>query len=601
MKLKYIIALLALVFCAGQLQGQNIVQAEYYFDTDPGYENATAINIPTPTADINGLLVNATVAALSGGFHTMYVRTKDALGRWSHTNNIAFAKHVAPPLAAAVLNITKAEYYFDADPGYENGVDIPITASADISNLLINADVTALSQGFHTLYVRVRDAAGKWSVVNNYPFAKHLAVPGAATIFNINKAEYYFDTDPGYENGVDIPLTASTNISNLLVNTDVTALSQGFHTMYVRVRDAAGKWSVVNNYPFAKHLAVPAASAIVNITTAEYFFDTDPGYGNGTNITVTPSTDINNLAMGVDVTALTSGFHTLYIRTADAAGKWSETNTYPFAKHLAIAPAGVITNITRIEYFLDTDPGIGNATPVAGFASAPDVNNFSFNAIVSTVPLGPHTLYVRTQDESGRWSITNRHSFNGGVALPITLLAFDATLQKDNTVLLNWNTEQEINLAHYELERSTNGTSWKKIGQVTPSAPNSTEKKEYKYLDENPGLGLLYYRLRNTDLDGNFAYSDVRTVLINSTGQSTTTIFPNPSNGKQLSIKRPESTEQKINARIINAGGITFLQQSFVLPSNGVYTFDNLNLPAGSYFLMLEIGTHNEALKFLVR
>ena len=69
----------------------NITNAEYFFDTDPGLGNATAITISTPAANIASLAFNANVTPLANGMHTLFVRSKSTNGAWSVTNKMYVA------------------------------------------------------------------------------------------------------------------------------------------------------------------------------------------------------------------------------------------------------------------------------------------------------------------------------------------------------------------------------------------------------------------------------------------------------------------------------------------------------------------------------
>src|ERR1043165_1651129 len=92
----------------------NITQAEYFFDTDPGFGNGTTIAVGTPAINKASVSFNANVAALTNGIHTLYVRSKNSNGTWSQTNSTFFAR--VQSLGAnphAVSNISKAEYFFD--------------------------------------------------------------------------------------------------------------------------------------------------------------------------------------------------------------------------------------------------------------------------------------------------------------------------------------------------------------------------------------------------------------------------------------------------------------------------------------------------------
>ena len=92
---------------------------------------------------------------------------------------------------------------------------------------MFNADVSTLATGVHTLYLRTRDATG-WSITQNHYFVKFQALSGnPSSATNIVKAEYFYDNDPGFGNGTNIPFSAAANVAGLAFNADVTSLANG--------------------------------------------------------------------------------------------------------------------------------------------------------------------------------------------------------------------------------------------------------------------------------------------------------------------------------------------------------------------------------------
>ena len=177
-----------LCYCeASQAQPTNIVSAEYFIDSDPGYGNGTSISIGTPGPVLSAISFNAGVGALTNGMHTLFVRSKNAGGSWSQTNKMFFVKvQGLSGNTSTVTNIDKLEYFFDNDPGEGNGVNVPVSASTNIGAFVFNADVSSLSTGVHTIYVRSRDAEGKWSVVSKHFFGVYQPLVGNNnTVVNI--------------------------------------------------------------------------------------------------------------------------------------------------------------------------------------------------------------------------------------------------------------------------------------------------------------------------------------------------------------------------------------------------------------------------------
>ncbi|MBP6431553.1 MAG: T9SS type A sorting domain-containing protein [Ferruginibacter sp.] len=298
----------------------------------------------------------------------------------------------------AQVNIVKAEYFIDTDPGFGLATNIPVAEATNISNQAVAVDLSAVSAGFHTVNFRSQDANGKWSITNPVSFYKL----GLTSLPNIVKAEYFIDTDPGFGLATNIPVAEATNISNQAVAVDLSAVSAGFHTVNFRSKDANGKWSITNPVSFYKI----GLTSIPNIVKAEYFIDTDPGFGLATNIPVTAATNISNQAVAVDLSAVSAGFHTVNFRSKDANGKWSVTNPVSFYK-LGLTS---LPNIVKAEYFIDTDPGFGLATNIP-VAAATNISNQAVAVDLSAVSAGFHTVNFRSQDANGKWSVTNPVSF----------------------------------------------------------------------------------------------------------------------------------------------------------------------------------------------
>jgi hypothetical protein len=99
-------------------------------------------------------------------------------------------------------------------------------------------------------------------------------------------------------------------------------------------------------------------------------------------------------------------------------------------------------------------------------------------------------------------------------ALPVSLLTFTAD-QQEAGVLLQWATASEINNQYFTCERSTDGKNFIPVGNID-GAGNSTELREYTFIDKNPREGRAYYRLRQNDYDGSINYSETVAVIYKS-------------------------------------------------------------------------------------
>ena len=218
---------------------------------------------------------------------------------------------------------------------------------------------------------------------------------------NISSIEYFVNTDPGFGLGTAITGFSSTaNVANLPTSINITSLKDGLNTLYFRSKDANMKWGITNSISFIKQ-----SLANANIVKAEYFFNTDPGFGLATNLVIASSQNINNHSFAVDVSSLEMGINTLYVRTKDNTGNWSITNNSTFVK------VERLSNVSAMEYFVDSDPGFGLATAVS-ISPALNLNNMNFSVDLTSFQIGNHNLFVRSKNANGKWSLTNILNFN---------------------------------------------------------------------------------------------------------------------------------------------------------------------------------------------
>lgn len=374
-----------------------------------------------------------------------------------------------PAAPASPQNIVAAESFVDTDPGIGKALSISVSAATDISNLASVVNLTGLSNGMHRLYIRTKNAEAAWSITQTrdflYDFDPVYAItPPAAQ--NIIAAEYFIDTDPGYGHATAIVLTAGIDISNASVVVNTTGLSTGTHRLYIRTRNTEGGWAICQVKDFlvdfdAPYANTPAAAA--NIVAAEYFIDTDPGFGKAVPVAITPATELSGIVASVNTGSLPLGIHRIYIRTLNQEGRWSlgQSSDFlvnnDFAYPAAPAPA---QNIVAAEYFVDTDPGIGsaNAIPVT---AATDISNLTTAVNTASLGGGTHRLYIRTKNQEGRWSLVATDTFaTGYIRLSADTLGFGQVIIGSNP---------SLNL----VVTNTSG-SVQTINAVTTHAPFST-------------------------------------------------------------------------------------------------------------------------------
>ena len=170
--------------------------------------------------------------------------------------------------------------------------------------------------------------------------------------------------------------------------------------------------------------------------------------------------------------------------------------------------------------------GSDDKTKLALYVSTSGGNTFS--------QLGRDTNAGNVLTKSGVTTFATYTLSEQQTPLPVTLISFDAR-RKGVDALITWATATEISNSGFEVQVSTNGTTFSKLAFVPSQAINSLNVLTYSFLDEQSGkTGQRYYRLRQIDQDGSSVYSPVRVVSFDAAndavaqGQTTLTAYPNP-------------------------------------------------------------------------
>jgi len=121
-------------------------------------------------------------------------------------------------------------------------------------------------------------------------------------------------------------------------------------------------------------------------------------------------------------------------------------------------------------------------------------------------------------------SFSTFHGFEPGAFIPVELVYFDGKFLEDK-VKLNWQTASEINNEKFEIEHSIDGVAFEKIGVVDGSG-TTTNVVDYNFLHLQPSRGDNYYRLKQIDFDGSFAYSEILHLKNNQSPKFK--LYPNP-------------------------------------------------------------------------
>ena len=152
-------------------------------------------------------------------------------------------------------------------------------------------------------------------------------------------------------------------------------------------------------------------------------------------------------------------------------------------------------------------------------------------------------------------------------------------------MLVQWTTTSEVNNDHFEIERSTDLVKWTTIQKL-----NTSYSHKYTYIDINPAEGYNYYRIKQVDLNGDYFYTEIRIVLVETTTEIV--LRPNPVL-TELSLVLPFSNG---SIEIANESGTVLIARK--INANHL-TISVVQLKAGTYFARITAGDKVYVKKFV--
>jgi hypothetical protein len=184
---------------------------------------------------------------------------------------------------------------------------------------------------------------------------------------------------------------------------------------------------------------------------------------------------------------------------------------------------------------------------------------------------------------------------SNSTSLPVELLSFTAKKTSAKQVQLNWITGLELNNDRFEIERSADNETFEKLSEINGRG-NTTSVSSYQYIDKTP-QELNYYRLKQTDKDGKFTYSQTRVInmRITSIESMSVTVYPNP-------VANTLTIETQDNAfsgyRLFNETGRLILSKSLNQSRESI-RMDQL--ATGTYYLEITDQNHCSAIERIVK
>ena len=291
-----------------------IVLAEYFFDNDPGFGNATQILIEDPS-ELVTFIDSVLVQNLNGTFSRVGFRFKDSLGLWGITQYKVFV-YDKGTYSDRNDTLVAAEYFFDNDPGFGNAIQVPIQNPASVLAYIDSVALANLTGGFHKLGYRFKNNLGVWNITQYKSFFYDKGSYGDDKD-TLVAGEYFFNNDPGFGNATAFDIDEPSNTVIILDSLQLVGLEQGINKVCIRVKNKLGIWNITQCLTIVVRKNIDNCS----IAAIKYYFDEDTGEQSGGII--------NNLQNGnpfqaeIPLGDLDLGNHRLIIKAADNCGVWT--------------------------------------------------------------------------------------------------------------------------------------------------------------------------------------------------------------------------------------------------------------------------------------
>ncbi|MDN5213093.1 DUF2341 domain-containing protein [Fulvivirgaceae bacterium BMA12] len=272
----------------------------------------------------------------------------------------------------------------------------------------------------------------------------------------------------------------------------------------------------------------------------------------------------------------------------------------------------ITTEVVDQTYFIsEAIPGGSDVTLTLQWNAAEELASFDrtlcsighFNGSWGTVtddgPAQGTNPYTRTAT-----NVTNFSPFSlesASHTLPIGLHYFEAKVV-DSFVELGWETLTELNNDFFTIERSKDGINFNWLGTVK-GAGTSHESREYLLIDESPYLGLSYYRLTQTDFDGNSVQHLLVSVVVDDQEAPAIKIQPNPGRCQDIKVMLSGFTANvKTDVYIMDFKGQKGYVSEYVIKDTGAQELPlkELDLSAGLYILELKNNFESAKVKFFI-
>lgn len=298
----------------------------------------------------------------------------------------------------------------------------------------------------------------------------------------------------------------------------------------------------------------------------------------GANMPFNPTLDITQRAIGV---AIARNLEASILGTG-----WNNMTTFD------LAPSAVYYDLVQTNYGL-TRVGFYYKNPTNVNANSKVMTTATSTLDNNVVMLGLDWRHFGNSEFMLR-AIIDYIENNGGTVIPVELLSFEANAV-GSRVELNWATASEQNASRFEVERALVGptgvSSYAKIDEIAAAGNSNTILNYGPIVDRNVNAGATYsYRLRMVDINGEFKYSNERTVSLDGSSFSVGEVKPNPVvNNAKFDVTTGEESSLNITVYDMNGRAVATIENGSA--NNGEVSIDTKNFANGTYTVVFNNGS----------
>ena len=308
-----------------------------------------------------------------------------------------------------------------------------------------------------------------------------------------------------------VTMAGSARIHGILTLTDGVLQTTNSNKIYMR---PASSMTAGSNASFIQGPATYSVNTVSSITNVYQVGQNNQLHQVDLTIDQTTNTETEYTVEAIESPAEDFGYS--LPGTIDLVSK---------VRHYSITQSlGTALDDAKIKIYYVPDDGVSDVPNLAVVKDDGASNWIDLSGTGSGSPSG--SIISGSFTSFSKFALGNKSG--GGNPLPICLLHFSAN-ENNSQVDLSWSTASEINNNYFTVEKSRDAVDFEFVIDV-PGAGTSNQTLYYSDIDLGPYRGLSYYRLKQTDYDGSFRYSDLVIVKIKEGGNDEVyfSVQPNP-------------------------------------------------------------------------